>query len=101
MRFSSIVATFALAASASAWKIPQGTQDGVYKVETLADGSIVHTKIIDASEIDRNQPLVPGKSLVPDALKALSWSSVVRLRLQHGLRRLRCRRGRLEDPAGK
>lgn len=66
MRFSSIVATFALAASASAWKIPQGTQDGVYKVETLADGSIVHTKIIDASEIDRNQPLVPGKSLVPD-----------------------------------
>lgn len=68
MRFSSIVATFALAASASAWKIPQGTEDGVYKVETLADGSTVHTKIIDAADIDRSQPLVPGVSHAPDGV---------------------------------
>lgn len=67
MRFSSIVATFALAASASAWKIPQGTSDGVYKVETLADGSTVHTKIIAAADIDRSQPLAQGVSYAPDS----------------------------------
>ncbi|KAJ8118084.1 hypothetical protein OPT61_g856 [Boeremia exigua] len=70
MRVSSSFATLALAASAFAWKIPQGTTDGVYKVETLADGSTVHTKIIDAADIDRNQPLVPGVSLAP--INALS-----------------------------
>ena len=68
MRFSSIVATLALAASTSAWKIPQGTEDGVYKVETLPDGTTTHTKIIDAADIDRNQPLVPGISLAPDGV---------------------------------
>lgn len=75
MRFSSIVATFALAASASAWKIPQGTEDGVYKVETLADGSTVHTKIIDAADIDRSQPLVPGVSHAPDGVAPLQKRS--------------------------
>ncbi|KZM18905.1 uncharacterized protein EKO05_0010399 [Ascochyta rabiei] len=71
MRFSSIVATLALTASASAWKIPQGTEDGVYKVDTLEDGSTVHTKIVDAADIDRSQPEVQGISLVPDETSSL------------------------------
>jgi hypothetical protein len=56
MRFTNIVATFALAASVSAWKIPQNTQDGVYTVDTLEDGTEVHTKIASAADIDRSIP---------------------------------------------
>ena len=76
MRFSSVVATLALAASASAWKIPQGAEDGVYKVETLSDGSTVHTKIIDAADIDRSQPTVPGVSHASDGLQKRSAGQV-------------------------
>ena len=56
MRFTNIIATFALAASVSAWKIPRNTQDGVYTVDTLEDGTEVHTKIASAAAIDRSIP---------------------------------------------
>lgn len=56
MRFSNIVATFALAASVSAWKIPQNTEDGIYQVDELEDGTTVYTKLIDAADIDRSMP---------------------------------------------
>lgn len=56
MRFTNIITTFALAASVSGWKIPENTQDGVYVVDTLEDGTEVHTKIAETADIDRSIP---------------------------------------------
>ena len=56
MRFANIAVVLTFAASVLAWRIPEGTEDGVYKVETLEDGSTVHTKVIDAADIDRTSP---------------------------------------------
>ncbi|KAF9697940.1 hypothetical protein EKO04_004126 [Ascochyta lentis] len=56
----------ALAALVSALEISQGTEDGVYKVETLEDGSTVDTKITGAANIDHSQPEVSGVSLVAE-----------------------------------
>jgi hypothetical protein len=55
MLFTTIVAALTLAASASAWTIPHDTQDGVYSVETLANGTSIHTKISDAVPGDINE----------------------------------------------
>lgn len=42
-----------LATSNLAWGTPEGTGDGVYKIETFEAGSPVNTKVIDAADIDR------------------------------------------------
>ena len=71
MRFLNIVFVFAFAASVSAWKIPRDATDGVYRLDTLADGSTVHTKVIAAADIDHSQPEVKGVSAAPEADESL------------------------------
>jgi hypothetical protein len=76
MRFANIAVALTFAASVLAWRIPEGTEDGVYKVETLEDGSTVHTKVIDAADIDRTSPeyaalndLVPTETSLDTSLE--------------------------------